>query len=32
VVVLVKTNLVTGKSAKMLLFSDDLDLAYEQVD
>ena len=31
VVVIVKTNLTTGKSAKVLLFSDDLDLAYDQL-
>jgi putative transposase len=31
VVVMVKTNLTTGKSAKALLFSDDLDLAYDKL-
>ena len=31
VVVIVKTNLTTGKSAKVLLFSDDLELAYDKL-
>jgi putative transposase len=31
VVVIVKTNLKTGKSAKVLLFSDDLGLAYDKL-
>lgn len=31
VVVIVKTNLATGKSAKVLLFSDDLDLAHDKL-
>jgi putative transposase len=31
VVVMVKTNLTTGRSAKALLFSDDLDLAYDKL-
>jgi len=29
-VVIIKTNLTTGKSAKVLLFSDDLELAYDK--
>ncbi len=31
VVVIVKTNLTTDKSAKVLLFSDDLELAYDKL-
>ena len=31
VVVMIKTNLTTGRSAKALLFSDDLDLAYDKL-
>ena len=31
VVIIVKTNLTTGKSAKVLLFSDDLALAYDKL-
>ena len=31
VVVIVKTNITTGKAAKVLLFSDDLDLAYDKL-
>lgn len=31
VVVIVKTNLITRQSAKVLLFSDDLDLAYDKL-
>ncbi len=31
VVVIVKTNLTTGKFAKVLLFSDDLELAYDKL-
>ncbi len=31
VVVMVKTNLTTGRSAKVLLFSDDLALAYDKL-
>ncbi len=30
-IVIVKTNLTTGKSAKVLLFSDDLVLAYDNL-
>jgi len=31
VVVIAKTNLTTGRSAKVLLFSDDLELAYDKL-